>query len=165
MKTSTKTWLLAVAAAAMLAFPPRALATGGSGFRASSPPDAQWITHSSTSVYNTDWNSGHWATGDLGVITLPASAQFTVTVYGSGNGGGLFWATLRGSLIFTTDSPNDATIVVRFPGPVTEANATTVTNATARWQAPIARYFSWDGIPMVARFTATPKQVASAPRP
>ena len=90
MKTSTKTWLLAVAAAAMLAFPPRALATGESGFRASSPPDAQWITHSSTSVYNTDWNSGHWATGDLGVITLPASAQFTVTVYGSGNGGGLF---------------------------------------------------------------------------
>jgi hypothetical protein len=103
---------------------------------------------------------------DLNALSEAAELKNTALGYqADGNGGGLFWATLRGSLIFTTDSPNDATIVVRFPGPVTEANATTVTNATARWQAPIARYFSWDGIPMVARFTATPKQVASAPRP
>lgn len=77
-------------------------------------------------------------------------------------GGGLFWGVLRGAQIFESKSPNSASVKVTFPGPVVEANAVEVSRWTARWEAPVGQFFSWDGIALVARFSSPTKRVASA---
>ena len=81
--------------------------------------------------------------------------QNTVVAYeADGAGGGLLSATIRGAIIFAPESTNVATVDVECPGRIVEANTPRISNVTARWEAPIAQFFSSDGIPIVARFTS-----------
>jgi hypothetical protein len=95
------------------------------------------------------------------LVEAPELQNSVLGYQADGDGGGLFWGVIRGAQIFPAVSTNSASVEVTFPGPVVEANTGRVAQGTARWEAPVKQLFSWEGIPLVARFSPPRRQLAS----